>query len=72
MLYTYHEPKTEGIPNLICQEASFGRQLFKERQSRLLTIARNTDSDQTMTIDSNEHRFPRQTVLPLIIDQPNA
>lgn len=69
MLYTYHEPKTEGTLNLICQEAAFGRQFFRERESRLLTIAWNTGSDQAVTIDGIEHRFPPQTVLPLMISQ---
>ncbi|GAB3023523.1 helix-turn-helix domain-containing protein [Spirosoma pulveris] len=69
MFYSYHEPKTEGTLNLICQEAAFGRQFFKERHNLLLTIVWNTGSDQTVTIDGIDFRFPSQTILPLMINQ---
>lgn len=69
MLYTYHEPKTEGTLNLICQEAAFGRQFFKDRQNRLLTIAWNTGPDQTVTIDGIDFLFPSQTIVPFMVNQ---
>lgn len=69
MHYTYREPKTEGTLNLICQEPTFNRQFFRERTQRLLTIAWNTGDDQTVVLDGITHTFPKQTVLPLMVNQ---
>lgn len=69
MLYAYHEPKTGGVLNLIRKEPAFDRQFFRDRCERLLTIAWNTGDDQTITIDGLEYAFPKQTVLPLMVNQ---
>lgn len=74
MLYSYHESKTEGTLKLICREASFDQQFFRNRDSpvkeeRLLTIAWNVGNDQLITIDGIEHTFAAQSVLPLMVNQ---
>ena len=69
MLYAYHELKTGGVLNLICNERTFERQFFRDRSERLLTIAWNTGDDQTIIIDGVDHAFPAQTVLPLMVNQ---
>ncbi len=69
MLYSYHEPKTGGVLNLICKEPAFERHFFQERQNRLLTIAWNIGHDQIMTIDGIEHVFPTQSIVPLMVNQ---
>jgi AraC-like DNA-binding protein len=69
MLYSYREPKTEGVLKLICHETGFNRQFFKERNFRLLTVAWNTGRNQTITIDGIDYDFPEQTVVPLMVNQ---
>ncbi|GAB4044733.1 helix-turn-helix domain-containing protein [Spirosoma litoris] len=79
MLAIYHEPTTDGTIRLVEHEAGFYRQFFDEtiranqvqtgRQQRLLTVAWNTGTDQTVTIDGLEYVFPTQTVLPLVVNQ---
>jgi AraC family transcriptional activator of pobA len=69
MRHSYHESQTKGVLNLIVHEPSFIRQLFLERNSRLLTIVWNQGADQTVTIDGIEYMFPEQTVLPLVVHQ---
>ena len=69
MRYAFHEPKTGGVLNLVCQEAAFERQSFRDRSERLLTIAWNTGNDQLITIDGVAYPFPKQTMLPLMVSQ---
>lgn len=69
MHYSYRDPNTGGVLNLIRQEASFSRQFFQQRNDRLLTIAWNTGPDQTITIDDVAYRFPAHTVIPLLVNQ---
>lgn len=74
MKYAYHEPKTNGTLNLMCQEPNFGRHFFRDRSRadqarRLLTIAWNTGPEQTITLDGVAHAFPAQSVLPLMVNQ---
>ncbi|GAB4038226.1 helix-turn-helix domain-containing protein [Spirosoma jeollabukense] len=69
MHYSYHEPKTGGVLNLICREPDFRRHFFRDRQHRLLTIAWNVGNDQTVTIDGLHYVFPAQTILPLMVNQ---
>ncbi|WP_236648948.1 AraC family transcriptional regulator [Spirosoma sp. 209] len=74
MVYTYTEPKTNGVLQLICREKGFGRHFFSDRlgnrhPQRLLTIAWNTGGAQPVTIDGVTYAFPAQTVLPLMVNQ---
>lgn len=69
MLYSYEEPKTEGVLKLFCHEPGFSRHFFRERHNRLLTIAWNRGDDQTVVIDGIEYVFPAQSVLPLMVNQ---
>lgn len=69
MHYSYREPQTKSVLNLIVNEPGFKRLFFQERQNRLLTIAWNQGSDQTVTIDGINYVFPEQTVLPLVVNQ---
>ena len=74
MHYTYNEPKTNGNLNLIQDEPTFGRHFFTDRTGerypqRVLTIAWNTGSDQTVLLDGVDYTFPAQSVLPLMVNQ---
>ncbi|WP_018619247.1 AraC family transcriptional regulator [Spirosoma luteum] len=69
MRHSYHEPKAGGILSLIAHEPGFERYSFQERQNRVLTIAWNQGSDQTVSIDGIGYIFPEQTVLPLMVNQ---
>ncbi|MFD2932819.1 helix-turn-helix domain-containing protein [Spirosoma flavum] len=69
MLHAYHDPKTGGILNLICREPGFEQHPFRTRPNRLLTIAWNVGSDQTITVDGITYVFPAQSILPLMISQ---
>lgn len=68
MHYSYQEPKTEGVLNLLVHERGFNRQFFLERKNRLLTIAWNTGPDQIILIDGISHPFPTQTIVPLMVN----
>lgn len=47
----------------------FTRHFYRERNQRLLTIAWNTGDEQIATIDGVNYAFPKQTVLPLMVNQ---
>lgn len=69
MIHSYHEPQTGGVLHLHDHEPAFERQFDRDRSPRLLTIAWNTGPDQPVTLDGIAHRFPGQSVLPLMVHQ---
>ncbi|GAB3705934.1 hypothetical protein GCM10027592_38940 [Spirosoma flavus] len=69
MLYSYHDPKTEGILNLICREPLACQQVFSDRNRRFLTIAWNVGETQMIMIDDLPYMFPKQALLPLMMNQ---
>ena len=69
MLYSYQDPKTAGVLNLLCQEPQFERHFFQESQKPLLTIAWNIGPEQSIRIDDLTYIVPQQSVLPLMISQ---
>lgn len=69
MRHSHQDSPTGGLLHLFDHPADLKRAFFQERDQRLLTIAWNTGPDQRVTIDGVDHPFPRQSVLPLMVNQ---
>jgi AraC family transcriptional regulator, transcriptional activator of pobA len=62
--------RAKGELHLIIEESDFDRLFFKrDRAHKLLTIAWNRGSAQTIIIDEVSHTFPANSIVPLVVNQ---
>ena len=68
MKYDFTEEKTDAIFYMHQLEAGFERYFFRDRKEKLLTIAWNLGPQQKVVIDGVPYAFPKDALLPLMVN----
>jgi AraC family transcriptional activator of pobA len=70
MKFLYKNPKIAGEFSLAFDEPELDRVFYgKDRKDKLVTIAWNKGESQSVTIDNVEYTFPKDSILPLMVNQ---
>ncbi|MEM0993276.1 MAG: helix-turn-helix domain-containing protein [Bacteroidota bacterium] len=64
-----HNPKTNGLLRLVVETKDFHNQFNPVPEHQLLTIAWNRGPTQVVYTDNEQHEFPNNSVLALMINQ---
>lgn len=68
MRYTFREDQTGALFYMYQLEPGFERFFFRDRKEKLLTIAWNLGEEQEVIIDDVPYRFPKDALLPLMVN----
>jgi AraC-like DNA-binding protein len=68
MKYTFTEVQTGAILYMHQLEPGFERFFFRDRKEKLLTIAWNLGREQKVVIDGVPYTFPKDALLPLMVN----
>jgi AraC family transcriptional regulator, transcriptional activator of pobA len=69
MVHSFTEASNAGIFRLHVKNAKLGRDFFRERDERLLTIAWNPGKAQTVQVDGEAVLLAKNALLPLMVNQ---
>ncbi|NBA77943.1 helix-turn-helix domain-containing protein [Emticicia sp. ODNR4P] len=69
MKYIFEENSFHSYFSLLIEENKFEHIFYDNREERLLTIVWNRGESQQISIDGNPYNFPKNTILPLMVNQ---
>lgn len=69
MKYIFEENSFHSHFSLLIEENKFEHIFYDNRDERLLTIVWNRGESQQILIDGNDYFFPKNTILPLMVNQ---